>query len=417
MQQATNAVSHTLTHALFPVTPAQLAHRARIAQTVSPLKRIKPRVPFWELAAHRVPTLWGLYRGLLRAAGDEQIRWRIRCVFEEKKGQTSPEKVKSLLLKGYRWLEKFQRARNGDEHMQRVMERYSRLIWEKRQRVRFIGMMKEDMIWRLKLRTRPILTGGYMRPTHTNPPLPHMKPQPLHISCMIRWRRQAFERRFERRTELYGWHHDMRMEAQFERNLLRWNKRIDDKVYKPRFTPVFDNPEWTDGVQEDIDRIQRTFQAAEIRRSQPFPQAMIDQVERAKYIRLRNHAIERIREIRGEVTNKTLKRRRQRPPTWVEEMMTPKQRKMDVVSRQSVSQVGYMGMVKQKLGHNVKKVPDGEKGEMIPLWLVYERGERKNAKWLKRTTRKIRLANLRKRLREENAEEELSKGEPSTSSV
>jgi hypothetical protein len=51
-----------------------LAHRARLARLISPLRRVRPRVPFYALAAHRVPTLWCLYRGLLRAAPGENVR-------------------------------------------------------------------------------------------------------------------------------------------------------------------------------------------------------------------------------------------------------------------------------------------------------------------------------------------------------
>src|SRR5258708_21708672 len=44
----------------------------RLADLFSSLRRTTPRVPFFRLAAHRVPTLWTLYRGLLKnAPGDD----------------------------------------------------------------------------------------------------------------------------------------------------------------------------------------------------------------------------------------------------------------------------------------------------------------------------------------------------------
>ena len=55
-------------------SPHSLQHRANLAQLIRPLKRVRPRVPFWELAAHRIPTLWSLYRGLLRSAPGDNIR-------------------------------------------------------------------------------------------------------------------------------------------------------------------------------------------------------------------------------------------------------------------------------------------------------------------------------------------------------
>ncbi len=54
-------------------SPASPTFRTDLAKLVSPLKRIRPRVPFWQLAVHRIPTL-SLYRGLLRNATTEDVR-------------------------------------------------------------------------------------------------------------------------------------------------------------------------------------------------------------------------------------------------------------------------------------------------------------------------------------------------------
>ena len=53
-------------------SPASPTFRADLAKLVSPLKRIRPRVPFRQLAAHRIPTL-SLYRGLLRNAATDDV--------------------------------------------------------------------------------------------------------------------------------------------------------------------------------------------------------------------------------------------------------------------------------------------------------------------------------------------------------
>lgn len=66
-------MSTAMTTASYNPSAQSLQHRARIAQLISPLRRIRPRVPFWELAAHRIPTLWSLYRGLVRNAPGEEI--------------------------------------------------------------------------------------------------------------------------------------------------------------------------------------------------------------------------------------------------------------------------------------------------------------------------------------------------------
>ena len=47
--------------------------REKLAELVSPLRRIRSKSPFFELAAHRIPTLWSLYRGLLRNSPTEDV--------------------------------------------------------------------------------------------------------------------------------------------------------------------------------------------------------------------------------------------------------------------------------------------------------------------------------------------------------
>ena len=53
--------------------PQSLTLRANLANAVSPLRRARSKTPFFRLPAHRIPTLWGLYRGLLRDAPNETV--------------------------------------------------------------------------------------------------------------------------------------------------------------------------------------------------------------------------------------------------------------------------------------------------------------------------------------------------------
>lgn len=68
-------------HSGYQPSDASLSLRARIAQTIAPLRRVTPRAPFWKLGAHRIPVLWSLYRGLLRASltPDVRVLWPCRA--------------------------------------------------------------------------------------------------------------------------------------------------------------------------------------------------------------------------------------------------------------------------------------------------------------------------------------------------
>lgn len=55
-------------------TPQSLDFRTNLGRLVSGLRRVHSRSPFFKLAAHRIPTLWSLYRGLLRASPTEHVR-------------------------------------------------------------------------------------------------------------------------------------------------------------------------------------------------------------------------------------------------------------------------------------------------------------------------------------------------------
>ena len=53
---------------VLPPPPSSLTHRESIARLLTPLRRIRPTIAYYKLAAHRIPTLWTLYRGLQRHA-------------------------------------------------------------------------------------------------------------------------------------------------------------------------------------------------------------------------------------------------------------------------------------------------------------------------------------------------------------
>ena len=50
--------------------------RERLAIAFSAIRRVRPRVPFFKLSAHRIPTRWSLYRGLLQSLPGVNTRYQ-----------------------------------------------------------------------------------------------------------------------------------------------------------------------------------------------------------------------------------------------------------------------------------------------------------------------------------------------------
>jgi hypothetical protein len=90
------------------------------------------------------------------------------------------------------------------------------------------------------MRNRPIITGGYLRPTWFNKPLPRLAPQPIHISMMIASRRKARASRTARFEQYSEWKEHMKHEARFERLL---QEELPPE-HAQQFQPVFQDREW-----------------------------------------------------------------------------------------------------------------------------------------------------------------------------
>ena len=140
------------------------------------------------------------------------------------------------------WLGFFTKATRGDRHCQEVLSRYSRLIAEKRAKADLKRILKGELVrvtnnlrcllssssWQenqLRMRTQPIYTGAFLRPTIFHGPLPRMKPQPEHISMLIKSRLRARERRLRFKAQLQEDLNDLRVESEFEEGLRRTTKQ------------------------------------------------------------------------------------------------------------------------------------------------------------------------------------------------
>ena len=111
----------------------------------------------------------------------------------------------------------------------------------------------------------------------------------------------------------------------------------------------------------EVRKVHECFRREEARLHAPYTDELIKIVEGARREKHRNLTNEKIRERRGEMTRKWLKRRRSRPPSLIRYRMTEKEKMTWWVSK-SVSEVGYIGMLKRKLGMRLKD-PDAWKRE------------------------------------------------------
>ncbi|KAI0754714.1 hypothetical protein C8Q80DRAFT_1093371 [Daedaleopsis nitida] len=362
-----------------------IAHRARLAALVSELRPTHFRAPLTRLLAHRIPTLWTLYRGIMRDAPTEMIRSRMRVFLRDRKSMRAQGDVTRELRTAHKWWDIFRKAREGDEHFKAVCARYSRMLEGVRAQARADDVFEEEMAWYERMRTRPIMTGAYLRPTLFNGPLPRLSPQPLHITGMITARRAARERRMAKHDILQDQMRLLNSEMQFERDLANAATQEGQTVERV-FTD--DAVAWRAPIKDVMDGISDSFDRERARLQQPYPPEMLEAIKEARREKVRNQTRERMRWRRGEVTNRLLKRMRQGPPAHVLALMTDKQRRMDRIAR-GAGEAGYVAQVKRRLGHKMRD-PDAWKTEF---------GQPENRGVLERMEADIDAENQRRRAR------------------
>jgi hypothetical protein len=115
-------------------------------------------------------------------------------------------------------------------------------------------------------------------------------------------------------------------------------------------------------LQERQMALQETFELDAQRQRTPYPNELLATIKNARREKIVNKTRERERERRGEVLPCTIRRRRKGPPAHVLRTMTPEQQRMDKIAR-SVSEVGYVGLVKKQLGFKLRN-PEAWKVEI-----------------------------------------------------
>jgi hypothetical protein len=253
---------------LHPLLPRNLSLGTRLLVK----EEVKKGVPFFRDPDHTIPTR-ALYRSLIRSTkyiplksddiapsesessvvNWEAIRRNIREEWKKRKGLTSMPQTKSFL--------------NAQQTLLQSLLQPTPEITQNSQTLasRQIAADKRSIPPPIR---KPYLA-GYLRPTHFNPPLPRLKPQPLSITLMIKKRIAARARRLEyQRANTEVWN-DIHSEMGLMRRLHEREGLEEMKGFR-------------DGLEALREGVQRGYERDERRKSGVFGYGVVRRVEKAR---------------------------------------------------------------------------------------------------------------------------------------
>lgn len=213
---------------------------------------------------------------------------------------------------------------------------------------------------------------------------------------MIYERRAARARRIDQQRALFANLQDLQTEAEFEASLAA--KGAGAAHLPPRgdrrcFSGLQLAAAWREPVFSRLAQIQACFERDAQRAARRAPPELLRQLRAARREKVANKTRERAREARGEVLGATRRRARLGFPAHVLARWGPAERRERLVARRSVGAVGYVGIVKRRLGYGV--LPGEE-----------ERMEGAVRERLDRQVEEVRRINQRRR----DAEERMAEG-------
>ena len=137
-------------------------------------------------------------------------------------------------------------------------------------------------------------------------------------------------------------------------------------------------------IKQVLREMDETFIRDQERANRPFPPELLEDIIEARRTKIRNKTREKERERRGEILKSTLRRQRKGPPAHILAKMSPERRRMDKVAR-SLSEVGYVALVKRRLGMRLRDPDAG-----------LELGEEKNRPLLSHAASMVNKENRRR---------------------
>ncbi|GAA6059122.1 hypothetical protein JCM10212_003869 [Sporobolomyces blumeae] len=176
---------------------------------------------------HRVPTLWSLYRPLLRAArlapldADERnaIERYVKEEFKRSRKIANVERVAQSWREGETLLHQLESSHASSSHVSRLRELASHLVSRRRVPSHPPRPPNQNPPQRSN-RAQPRPLPSIMHSTQFNPPMPRLDPQPLATTMMIFNRRRASQKRYDRVAQAKELVADVDEEARFEARIL-----------------------------------------------------------------------------------------------------------------------------------------------------------------------------------------------------
>ncbi|GAA5938491.1 hypothetical protein JCM1841_006042 [Sporobolomyces salmonicolor] len=168
---------------------------------------------------HRLPTLWSLYRPLLRAASAapldpphrQTLRDYVRQEFKRWRKLQNVQRVRLKWTEAEQLLHSLQTSHNSATDLSALRTLASRLSARRRRPAPARPAPRPPR--------KPRLTPSILRATSFHPPMSRLRPQPIGTSMMIFNRRRASQKRYDLLEKAKEYVEMARAEARFETGL------------------------------------------------------------------------------------------------------------------------------------------------------------------------------------------------------
>jgi len=269
----------------------------------------RPGVRFSRVPAHRIPTLWSLYRPLIREAPTVEIFEAIKTYWRNYRHQLSLKVIIPWLREQYDVLEVFERGK-GEDHkvVQRMVRHQGKKIWIKDWNAVYKRPQSDKEL------SPPTVTPALIYASEATPPMLRLKPMPVKLAMMHHHRHRRHQRREAKLDQARNWQSYGDLEGQFQTNL-----GLSGANWRSTLQPVVDHQ--LAGLDRDRARSQL-----------PITPQLLD--ERYQALKRRSKYFEtRAKKIRFEGKKRSLKETSQPEGSDVAKLLEQRQRRSEAMTK------------------------------------------------------------------------------------